>query len=237
MAAACGPAADSGEAEEPPADAPTSPPEATDAPPPEPTKEPEAQPTEEPAAEPTDEPAAEPTDEPTDTTIEGTMARTATCLLEPKEMASGIGVFEEGTTVSILGRGIGAGWVAVATPKDPEIGCWLLETDLAYAGEFTDLPIYGRSERSSDEPVVLPDGFESKVLVDVVCLFGPGSGYTTVAALLAGETMIVWGKGVGSGWFVVALIENGKNCWLPEDTVDFTGDINELTIQNAPPKQ
>lgn len=237
MAAACGPTADGSDAEEPAAAEPTNPPEPTDEPAAEPTDEPEAESTDKPAAEPTDAPAADPTDEPADTTLEGTMARTATCYSEPKVTSGGIGVVEEDTSVTILGRGVGVGWVAIASPSDPDIGCWLQEADLVFDGEVADLPIYGRSDRSSDEPVVLPDGFETEVIADVVCLFGPGSGYSTVAALLPGETVIVWGKGVGSGWYVVALIENGDFCWLPEDSVDFTGNVNNLTVLNAPPKQ
>lgn len=237
LAAACGPAADSGGAEEPApaAEEPTSPPEPTDAP--EPTDEPEAEPTDEPAAEPTDEPAAEATDEPPDTATEGTMARTATCFSEPKNTASGIGVVEEGTVVTILGRGVGAGWIAIASPSDPEIGCWLQETDLTFDGEVADLAIYGRSDGTSDEPFELPDGYETTVLVDVICLFGPGSGYTTVRALLVGETVIVWGRGLGAGWLVVALPLNGDTCWVPDTSLDFTGDMNTLSYQNAPPKQ
>jgi hypothetical protein len=237
LVAACGPAADGGDGEEPTGEEQTSPPDPTDVPAAEPTEEPAAEATEEPAADATEEPAADATEAPAETGIEGTMARTATCYWEPKDTSAGIGLVEEGSTVTILGRGVGAGWVAIASPSDPEIGCWLYETDVLYSGEFTDLEIYGRSDRSSDEPVVLPDGFETAVVADVVCLFGPGSGYSTVAALLTGETVIVWGKGIGSGWYVVALIENGDICWLPEDKVDFTDDVNNLTILNAPPKQ
>jgi hypothetical protein len=216
----------------------------------EPTDETEVEPTEAEAAEPTDEPAVEPTKEPAAEPSEApvaeesapvamVMARTASCYLSPGASADELGTVLEDTNVNVLGRGVGAGWLAIEYPNDTTRVCWIQEADVEYDGEFSELPIYGRTAggtEDEDEPIVLPEGEEYPVLNDVLCLRGPGGGYSTVRALLEGEVVIVHGRGVGLGWYVVALPESGENCWLPDTAIDFTGVYEDLTIFATPPK-
>lgn len=217
---------------------------------PEPTEETEAEPSDEQAAEPTDAQAPEPTKEPAAEPSEAPaadegvpvameMARTASCYLSTGASADELGTVLEGTTVNVLGRGVGAGWLAIEFPNDTTRVCWIHEADVEYDGEFSELPIYGRTAGGSgdeEEPIVLPEGDEYPVLNDVLCLRGPGGGYSTVRALLEGEVVIVHGRGVGMGWYVVALPETGENCWLPDTAIDFTGVYEDLTIFSTPPK-
>lgn len=216
----------------------------------EPTEEPMAEPTDQPSAESTGESAPEPTDEPTPEPtpvplseefepVPMVMAKTASCLLEPGASADELGTVLEGVNVNVLGRGVGAGWLAIEYPNDTSRACWIQESDVVYDGEFSELPIFGRSEAGpdeDDEPVVLPEGDEYAVTKDVLCLRGPGGGYSTVRALLEGEVVIVHGRGVGLGWYVVAIPESGDNCWIPDTAIDFTGVYEDLTIFATPPK-
>ena len=172
--------------------------------------------------------------------IEVAMAKTAVCNTEAGENAPAYGTVFEDTTVFMLGKGVGAGWIAIESPTETGEVCWLRETDVVYDGEFADLPIYGRGSGvdpdGEGEPIILPEGDEYQIIADVSCLAGPGSGYGIIRSLLVGDTIIVHGKGIGSGWFVVALIESGQDCWILDIAVDFTGNLDDLTIFNAPPK-
>lgn len=221
---------------EEPSEAPATEAPATEAP----TEEPatEAPATEAPA---TEAPATEaPPAEEGEVRIEVSMAKTAVCNTAAGANSPAYGTVYADTTVTMLGRGVGAGWIAIVSPTDPSEVCWLRETDVVYDGEFSELPIYGRTEGidpdEEGEPIILPDGVESQIIADVSCLSGPGSGYNNIRTLLVGETVIVHGKGIGSGWFVVALPDSGQDCWIPDTAVDFTGNLEDLTIFNAPPK-
>ncbi|MDH5505795.1 MAG: hypothetical protein OEZ02_01065 [Anaerolineae bacterium] len=184
---------------------------------------------------PTDAPVEEPTEE--DTTLTGTVNKDTVCYQQPNKDV--VGTVKAGVTVTILGRNVGAGWLAINYPVDETRMCWIADAVVDYEGEYMDIPIYGRSEEAKTEEgeeIVLEEGYESLVLVDVACLAGPGGSYGQIRTLLAGQTVIVFGKGIGAGWYVVQVPTTGDKCWVTETAIDFQGDEADLRIMANPPK-
>jgi hypothetical protein len=169
--------------------------------------------------------------------VEVTLSKDAVCRTTAQDSGDALGTVFAGQTVTMLGKGVGAGWVAIQFPNDVTKACWVRETSVAYSGDFAALPIYPRlgAQTGPDvTPIVIPPGAESTVLVDSLCLAGPGGSYGTLRSVLAGDTVIVYGKGVGSGWYVVGIPDFVASCWIRDTAVDFGGDAASLTIYSNP---
>ena len=92
----------------------------------EPTETPDEESGEE--ATPTEEPDAESTP-PSDqekpaSGVESEVIKDAVCMAGPSNSYSMIGSIKEGTTVEVLGKGVGAGWFVVKDPRF-EVECWV----------------------------------------------------------------------------------------------------------------
>ncbi len=50
--------------------------------------------------------------------------------------------FKVGDTVDVVARDLGAGFVFVKHPSEPDLGCWVLQTSLTIEGDLTPLPAF-----------------------------------------------------------------------------------------------
>jgi uncharacterized protein YraI len=61
---------------------------------------------------------------------------------------------------------------------------------------------------------------------------GPGVNYPVVTKLNKGTRIIIRGRDVGNAWLVLVPPPNG---WVNRDFVSLTGDVNGLSVIEAPP--
>lgn len=68
--------------------------------------------------------------------------REVNCRTGPGGMYDLVLTFKAGDQVEIVARDLGAGFVYVRNPNEPDQGCWILENSLKVSGDLTALPAF-----------------------------------------------------------------------------------------------
>jgi len=69
----------------------------------------------------------------------------------------------------------------------------------------------------------------------VNCRFGPGTEWSTIGALLVGQTATIQGKNNDGSWlFVTTQNDPGKPCWVASSVTLTAGNLGNLPIVNPP---
>lgn len=102
-------------------------------------------------------------------------------------------------------------------------------------GILPELPV-ATAPPEFEPPVLVPVEIVPSVLtvqVPANCRQGPGTVYGVVDSALAGEKVEVIGRNAESTWWYSQLKNN--KCWISNVAGVPTGDINQLTVVQAPP--
>jgi hypothetical protein len=98
-----------------------------------------------------------------------------------------------------------------------------------------------------DEPTVTPSPtititptqVEEKTEVtadqNLNCRRGPSTLYETVDYFYKGQTALVIGRDSNSGWLLIELNANGKECWVSQGYIKLTGDLSTVAFVTPPP--
>lgn len=100
---------------------------------------------------------------------------------------------------------------------------------------FPDVPV-ATAPPEFEPPVIVPPEIVPSVLtvqVPANCRQGPGTVYGVVDSALPGENVEVIGRNAESNWWYSQLKNN--KCWISNVAGTPTGDINQLTVVQAPP--
>ncbi len=75
------------------------------------------------------------------------------------------------------------------------------------------------------------------VIVDSLCWGGPGKAYEVISTIRAGTPVVLLGRGIIDGWWVVVNPTYHDPCWLPTSSlqVDPAMDLSGLHTYKVPP--
>jgi hypothetical protein len=82
----------------------------------------------------------------------GKVTKETNCRKGPGSIYGLVVTFQSGTTVQILARDLGGGYVYVQNPDKPEEGCWILEANVTVSGDVTPLPAFTPPPTPSPAP-------------------------------------------------------------------------------------
>jgi uncharacterized protein YgiM (DUF1202 family) len=80
-----------------------------------------------------------------------------------------------------------------------------------------------------------PDVPMVSVSLDTNCRFGPHIVYDYLGALLKGETAEVVGRHTSQAWILINNPDRDGVCWITTAYATIQGDVNKLSIAEAPP--
>jgi hypothetical protein len=72
----------------------------------------------------------------------GKVSKETNCRKGPGSVYALVVTFQSGTTVQILARDLGGGYIYVQNQAKPEEGCWILESNVTVSGNLTPLPAF-----------------------------------------------------------------------------------------------
>jgi len=82
---------------------------------------------------------------------------------------------------------------------------------------------------------ILPDVTAAVPVFDDPCLAGPGSAYSVMGQLSAGQVLLVTGISPDEAWWTVDAPDTPDlSCWLQRSRSDFSGDISTLPMAEVP---
>lgn len=124
----------------------------------------------------------------------------------------------------------------------PEVGLLIPETNLVYYVEVADLPMPDKfnwvAELVATPTTVLPT---APVEIDPVtgeenanCRSGPGTMYSFIGFLAAGDSATVLGQNADGDWVFVRL-ENELECWVWDGALTEDSDYSDADILPDPP--
>ncbi len=86
-------------------------------------------------------------------------------------------------------------------------------------------------------PAVSPTPQNPLVKIDSLCWGGPGKTYEVISTIRSGTRVVLLGRGIIDGWWIVKNPTYHDPCWLPAGSlqIDPAMDLSGLQVYKVPP--
>jgi protocatechuate 3,4-dioxygenase beta subunit len=130
---------------------------------------------------------------------------------------------------------IPGGWTYPLRDADPqEVTVTLMadqaETDIDFGWDYQFLP-----EPPALTATPTPEGYIVKAIMDSNCRTGPMTIFDQYGFLLENEEAEAKGRLVDNSWLSVKLVDEPNQCWIAENLLEYSFNLNELPILISPP--